>query len=90
MPDPDEIIRRFEPEFEKLLLITLMEDWDCDITSADAEATLRRFTDGPAPPEMVAVNAPRRARRSVVSAAVAAANPQSTAPRIPGGLPAVQ
>jgi len=68
VPDPDEIIRRFEPEFEKLLLITLMEDWDCDITSADAEATLRRFTDGPTPPddgggERAAKGTPKRRQR---------------------------
>ena len=50
VPDPDEVIRRFAPEFEKLLLITLMEDWDEDITSADAAATLLRFAEGEAPP----------------------------------------
>ena len=68
VPDPDEIIRRFEPEFEKLLLITLMEDWDCDITSADAEATLRRFTGGSTPPddgggERAAKGTPKRRQR---------------------------
>jgi diacylglycerol O-acyltransferase / wax synthase len=46
VPDPDEVIRRFEPEFEKLLLITMMEDWSEDITSADAAATLQHWTDG--------------------------------------------
>ncbi len=39
---PDEIIRRFRGEFEKLLYITLMEDWDQPITSADARLTLDR------------------------------------------------
>jgi hypothetical protein len=43
VPDPSEIIRRFKPEFEKLLLITLMEDWEGDISAADAQATLDRF-----------------------------------------------
>lgn len=43
VPDPDDVIRRFRPEFEKLLLITLMEDWDAPIESPDAMATLLRF-----------------------------------------------
>jgi hypothetical protein len=43
VPDPEIIINRFASEFEKLLLIALMEDWNTDITPADAEATLRRF-----------------------------------------------
>lgn len=40
IPDPQAVIDRFAPEFEKLLLITLMEDWDDPIVSAGAEATL--------------------------------------------------
>jgi hypothetical protein len=44
VPDPDPIVQRFAHEFEKLALITLMEDWEVDIESGDAEATLRRFT----------------------------------------------
>jgi WS/DGAT/MGAT family acyltransferase len=53
VPDPNEIIRRFRPEFEKLLLIALMEDWEQPITAADAAATLMRFTgdDGVSPVE---------------------------------------
>jgi diacylglycerol O-acyltransferase len=39
---PDEIIRRFRGEFEKLLYITLMEDWEQPITSKDAEMTMGR------------------------------------------------
>jgi WS/DGAT/MGAT family acyltransferase len=50
VPDPSEIIRRFAPEFEKLLLITLMEDWDAEITAADAGATLERYAAGAAQP----------------------------------------
>ncbi|HVF35916.1 MAG TPA: wax ester/triacylglycerol synthase family O-acyltransferase [Candidatus Saccharimonadia bacterium] len=42
VPDPDEVIRRFTLEFEKLVLVTLMEDWNADITSAGAEATLAK------------------------------------------------
>lgn len=46
VPDPDDVIRRFRPEFEKLLLITLMEDWDAPIESPDAMATLLRYVGG--------------------------------------------
>lgn len=41
--DPDPIVRRFAPEFEKLALITLMEDWERDIAAADADATLAHY-----------------------------------------------
>jgi WS/DGAT/MGAT family acyltransferase len=46
VPNPDDVIRRFRPEFEKLLLITLMEDWDAPIESPDAMATLLRYVGG--------------------------------------------
>jgi diacylglycerol O-acyltransferase len=39
---PDEIIRRFRGEFEKLLYITLLEDWERPITPDDARQTLER------------------------------------------------
>jgi WS/DGAT/MGAT family acyltransferase len=78
VPRPDEIIRRFRPEFEKLLLITLMEDWAGPITAADAAATLERYTgdDGVSPveghithgevepPEAGAPTSPSRQRKS--------------------------
>jgi len=41
--DPDAIVQRFGSEFEKLLLIALMEDWDEEIGAGDAAATLARF-----------------------------------------------
>ncbi|MEO7432766.1 MAG: wax ester/triacylglycerol synthase family O-acyltransferase [Dokdonella sp.] len=40
--DPDAIVKLFAEEFEKLLMIALMEDWDEEIAAGDAEATLRR------------------------------------------------
>ena len=40
MPDPDSVIRRFEPEFEKLLYLALMAGWDRDLDAAQAEALL--------------------------------------------------
>jgi WS/DGAT/MGAT family acyltransferase len=39
--DPDAVTRRFAAEFEKLLLIALMEDWDEEIGAGDAAATLQ-------------------------------------------------
>ncbi len=41
LPDPDSVIARFRPEFEKLLYIVLMEDWSQPIEPADATATLQ-------------------------------------------------
>ena len=41
--DPDAIVQRFDAEFEKLVLITLMEDWQEEIDALGAAATLRRF-----------------------------------------------
>ena len=38
--NPDAIIKRFRGEFEKLLYITLMEDWEQPITSGDAAMTM--------------------------------------------------
>jgi len=41
--DPDAIVQRFDAEFEKLMLIALMEDWSEDFGAADAAATLGRY-----------------------------------------------
>lgn len=41
--DPDAVVQRFGSEFEKLVLIALMEDWSEDFGAADAAATLARF-----------------------------------------------
>ena len=43
VPDPGKVIGRFAAEFEKLVLATLMEDWDDDITSHGASITLGRY-----------------------------------------------
>ena len=37
-PDPDVIIERFAPEFEKLLYLALMGGWHDGMTPEDAEA----------------------------------------------------
>lgn len=41
--DPEAIVQRFGAEFEKLVMIALMEEWGGDITAADAAATLARY-----------------------------------------------
>jgi len=38
MPDPDSVIRRFEPEFDKLLYLALMAGWEDGLSPAHAEA----------------------------------------------------
>jgi WS/DGAT/MGAT family acyltransferase len=38
MPDPDSVIRRFQPEFEKMLYLALMARWEGQFTSEDAYA----------------------------------------------------
>ena len=40
IPDPDAVIRRFGPEFDKLLYLSLMSNWDRDLDSVDAEALM--------------------------------------------------
>ncbi|NZA27567.1 wax ester/triacylglycerol synthase family O-acyltransferase [Luteimonas sp. SJ-92] len=40
VPDPDAVIRRFRPEFEKLLYLALMGDWDAALAPEAAEALL--------------------------------------------------
>ena len=40
VPDPDGIIQRFRPEFEKLLYLALMGNWNDTIYSDDAEALM--------------------------------------------------
>ncbi|HEX5664689.1 MAG TPA: WS/DGAT domain-containing protein, partial [Xanthomonadaceae bacterium] len=40
IPDPDAVIRRFGPEFDKLLYLALMSDWERPFDSADAEAVM--------------------------------------------------
>ncbi len=37
MPDPDAVIQRFRPEFEKLLYLAMLGDWDKQVCAWDAE-----------------------------------------------------
>ncbi|WP_345295061.1 wax ester/triacylglycerol synthase family O-acyltransferase [Luteimonas vadosa] len=38
IPDPDAVVRRFGPEFDKLLFLALMGDWDRPLDASVAEA----------------------------------------------------
>ena len=40
IPDPDAVIRRFGPEFEKLLYLALMGNWDHEMDSVSAESLM--------------------------------------------------
>ena len=40
IPDPDAVIRRFAPEFEKLLYLALMSNWERELDSVAAEALM--------------------------------------------------
>ena len=40
MPDPGAVIRRFQPEFEKMLYLALMARWEGEFDADDAEALL--------------------------------------------------
>lgn len=40
MPDPGAVIRRFQPEFEKMLYLALMAKWEGEFRPEDAEALL--------------------------------------------------
>lgn len=40
IPDPDAVIRRFGPEFEKLLYLALMGNWEREIDSVAAESLM--------------------------------------------------
>jgi diacylglycerol O-acyltransferase len=40
IPDPDAVIRRFGPEFDKLLYLSLMGDWERTLDAPAASALL--------------------------------------------------
>ncbi len=44
VPDPDSVIQRFEPEFEKLLYLALMGSWDHRLDGAGAAALMSGAT----------------------------------------------
>ncbi len=75
--DPGDVIRRFRGEFEKLLYITLMEDWDQPITPEDADATLGFFcgnAGGPVSKEFVEACAEQAGKSAVDQASKTASS----------------
>jgi WS/DGAT/MGAT family acyltransferase len=80
-PAPQQIIDRFEPEFEKLVLALCMLPWDAPVDADEAENWLFPSMPGPAPAK------PKRARRKSNGDATSPAAPTSTPPaKRPAGL----
>jgi WS/DGAT/MGAT family acyltransferase len=77
--DPGLVVKRFAGEFEKLVLATLMEDWDGDLSAGDVEATYRHFDAAPAP----VARTPRRSARKPTAKTPAAVKTKKT-PAAPG------
>ena len=48
MPDPDAVIQRFGPEFEKLLYLAMLGDWDDQLRAWDAELLHANLLEHPA------------------------------------------
>ena len=46
MPDPDAVIRRFGPEFEKLLYLAMLSDWEEQVRPWDAEMLRASLLEG--------------------------------------------
>ncbi|GAP67295.1 hypothetical protein MBSD_n2616 [Mizugakiibacter sediminis] len=74
--DPQAIVQRFGAEFEKLVMIALMEEWGGAITSADAAATLARYGV-----DAEVLGTSRRSRRKTAAAARVSSARASTARR---------
>ncbi|MEN6538615.1 MAG: wax ester/triacylglycerol synthase family O-acyltransferase [Mizugakiibacter sp.] len=74
--DPDAIVQRFGAEFEKLVMIALMEEWGGDITADAAAATLARYGV-----DAAGLGASRRSRRNTAAAARVSSATASTARR---------
>jgi hypothetical protein len=45
IPDPEDVIRRFGPEFDKLLYLALMGDWNTSMNSVSARALLKTVNE---------------------------------------------
>ncbi|HVJ62261.1 MAG TPA: wax ester/triacylglycerol synthase family O-acyltransferase [Tahibacter sp.] len=69
--DPEDVVQRFAREFERLLLVSLMEDWEGDLSAADAEATIRHYAGEVAAAEPT----PKASKPKLKRAASAAAKP---------------
>ncbi|MDC8015187.1 WS/DGAT/MGAT family O-acyltransferase [Tahibacter soli] len=84
--DPEDVVRRFAQEFERLVLVSLMEDWEGDLSAADAEATIRHFA-GEAAPNVPAPEAKAKAKAKLKRAASEVAKPVKNA--VPESTPDV-
>ncbi|HSX61890.1 MAG TPA: wax ester/triacylglycerol synthase family O-acyltransferase [Tahibacter sp.] len=76
--DPESVVQRFAGEFEKLVLATMMEDWDGELSAGDAEATYRHFAaaaarEEAAPRPPAKVRAPRRSKAAAAASTKPAA-----------------
>lgn len=73
VPDPERVIERFRPEFEKLLYIVLMEPWDHPVSAAEFERKLAVAEESARP----AAHAPSATKREPRKGAAqpSAANP---------------
>ena len=70
--DPEDVVRRFAQEFERLLLVSLMEDWTDDLSAADAEATIRHYAgDAPTTNEAAAPDEKKKAKLKRAASEVA-------------------
>lgn len=72
--DPESVVQRFGGEFEKLVLATLMEDWEGDLAAADAEATYRRYAAQAPAPKAPRSAGKKKARTETPRAAAARAS----------------
>jgi WS/DGAT/MGAT family acyltransferase len=72
--DPEDVVRRFAQEFERLVLVSLMEDWEGDLSAADAEATIRHYA-GEATPDAPVPEAKKAGKPKLKRAASEAAKP---------------
>ena len=63
VPDPESIVASFEPEFEHLLLLLLMEPWDGERSTEEIEAILSGKATGPKEPAAATKASTGAARR---------------------------
>ncbi len=85
VPDPEKIVARFEPEFEHLLLLLLMEPWDGERSTDEIERILSGQAAAPAeaPPK----KAPARRKQPAASAAEAPQAGESAPTATPHRIP---
>jgi WS/DGAT/MGAT family acyltransferase len=83
--DPEDVVQRFAREFERLMLVSLMEDWEGDLSAADAEATIRHYAGDVT---AAAPQPPPAAKPKLRRAASRAAKPEKNASATDAGFAA--